>query len=271
MARWVLHKMRMWDVRTAAGVDAFVANSQFIARRIWKTYRRPARVIYPPVDVSAFALGEKRDDFYLTASRLVPYKKIDVLIEAFADLPDRRLIVIGDGPELKRLRGKAGPNVSLLGYQDFSVLRDHMQRARAFLFAAREDFGIVPVEAQAAGTPVIAYNRGGASEVVRGLDAPRPTGVLFDEQTPGAVVEAVRQFEREQHRIRPTDCRANALRFSVEQFQREFYDFVQQQWHAFSQQIAVSSERGPARPGGRTRRRTAWVSRHVPIAGMIRC
>lgn len=233
-ARWMLHKLRQWDVRTSHGVDSFVANSQFIARRIWKTYRRHARVIYPPVDTEAFSLCEDREDFYLTASRLVPYKRIDVLIDAFNQLPDKRLVVIGEGPEWKRLRAKAGRNVTLMGHQDFAVLRDHIQRARAFLFAGREDFGIVMVEAQAAGTPVIALGQGGASETIWGLDAPRPTGVLFDEQTPEAVAEAIRTFEREQHRIQAADCRQNASRFSVKRFQREFFEFVQHQWRGFS-------------------------------------
>ena len=149
-ARWMLHKLRIWDHRSAAGVDSFVANSRFIARRIAKVYRRDADVIYPPVDTAAFSPLAKRDDFYLTASRLVPYKRVDVLVEAFARLPDRRLVVVGDGPELGRLRAKATPNVSLVGYQDAAALRDYLQRARAFLFASREDFGIVLVEAQAA-------------------------------------------------------------------------------------------------------------------------
>ncbi len=236
LARWMLHKLRTWDVRTAHGVDSFVANSQFIARRIWKVYRRHARVIYPPVDTGAFTLSKDREDFYLTASRLVPYKKIDVLIEAFAQLPDKKLVVIGDGPDLKKLRAQAGPNVTLLGYQDSTVLRDHIQRARGFLFASREDFGIVLVEAQAAGTPVIAFGQGGALETIRGLDADKPTGVLFDQQTPAAVVAAIRTFEREQHRIHAAECRENAMRFGLERFHREFFEHATAQWDLFRSQ-----------------------------------
>jgi glycosyltransferase involved in cell wall biosynthesis len=234
LARWMLHKLRVWDARTAAGVDHFAANSQFIRRRIWKAYRREARVIYPPVDTSAFPLGEAREDFYLTASRLVPYKRVDLLVEAFAQLPRRRLVVIGDGPQLATLRRKATPNVSLVGYQEAEVLRDALQRARAFLFAGREDFGIVLVGAQAAGAPVIAYGRGGAAEIVRGLDAPAPTGVLFGEQTPEAVVQAIGTFEREAGRVSPTECRRNALRFGVERFRREFADFAADAWRQLS-------------------------------------
>jgi glycosyltransferase involved in cell wall biosynthesis len=232
-ARWMLHKLRMWDARTSHGVDSFVANSHFIAGRIRKAYRRRARVVYPPVDTEAFRLSQRREDFYLAASRLVPYKRLDVLVDAFALMPKKRLVVIGDGPDLNKLRARATSNVTMLGYQDSTVLCDLIGRARAFLFAAREDFGIVPVEAQAAGTPVIAYGRGGALETIRGLDSDAPTGLFFDEQTPAAVVEAIQTFEREEHRIKPADCRASAMRFGVERFKHEFLEHAMGQWHAF--------------------------------------
>ena len=161
LARMLLHYMRMWDQRTASGVDEFIANSHFIGRRINKSYRRQSTVIYPPVDTRQFTLHEAKEDFYLTASRMVPYKKIPLIIEAFAAMPDKRLIVIGTGPEMDKAREVAGPNVTLLGYQSFEVLLHHMQRAKGFVFAAEEDFGIAPIEAQACGTPVIAYGRGG--------------------------------------------------------------------------------------------------------------
>jgi glycosyltransferase involved in cell wall biosynthesis len=235
-ARWMLHKIRVWDTRTAHGVDSFVANSHFIARRIQKVYGRQAQVIHPPVDVEAFVPSENREDFYVTASRLVGYKKIDILVEAFAQLPDKKLIVIGDGPDMKKLRAKAPPNVSLVGHQAFWALRDYLQRARAFLFAAREDFGIVAVEAQAAGAPVIAFGQGGALETIRGLDTPRPTGVLFREQTPASVVQAIRTFENQQHRLHATECRANAARFGIERFRREFFDHVMSRWDIFRSQ-----------------------------------
>ena len=243
LTRWLLHKMRIWDARTANGVDAFVANSHFIARRILKTYGREARVIHPPVDVEAIKPGDVREDFFLTASRLVPYKQVGVIVEAFASLPRRRLVVIGDGPELGRLRAKATPNVTLLGFQDTATLHDHLRRARAFVYAAREDFGIVLAEAQAAGTPVIAFRRGGAAEIVRGLETANPTGVLFEHQSPTCVAEAISTFEREEHRIRPPDCRANAERFAVERFRREMQQFVDSQWKQFSREV-------PAAPGG---------------------
>jgi len=233
LARWMLHKIRLWDVRTAHGVDAFVANSQFIARRIWKCYHRTAEVIHPPVDIDAFPLCEDREDFYVTASRLVPYKRVDLLVEAFAQMPEKRLLIIGDGPELRKLRAMATPNVQLLGYQSLATLRSTIQRARAFLFAAREDFGIALVEAQAAGTPVIALGQGGALETIRGLESDRPTGVLFDQQTPHSLIDALQTFEREQHRIMAAECRANAARFGIERFQRQFFDFAMQQWDHF--------------------------------------
>jgi glycosyltransferase involved in cell wall biosynthesis len=233
IARWMLHKLRLWDARSAQGVDSFVANSHFIARRIEKSYRRTADVIYPPVDTDAFALSTDREEFYVTVSRLVPYKRVDVLVEAFARMPHKPLVVIGDGPQFKALRACAPPNVTLLGHQGVEVLRSHLQRAAALVYAAREDFGIVLAEAQSAGCPVIALGRGGAPEIVRGLDIERPTGVLFAEQTPADVVRAVAEFERQRHRIDPAQCRANSLRFGVDRFRREFYEHAMRAWDAF--------------------------------------
>lgn len=233
LAKRMLHKIRIWDTRTANGVDEFVAISRFISRRIWKVYRRESSVIYPPVDVRAFDLREEKESFYLTASRMVPYKKIDLIVGAFSAMPDKRLIVIGDGPDFAKIKAKAGPNVELLGYQSFEVLRDHMQRARAFVFAAEEDFGIAPLEAQACGTPVIAFGKGGAVETIRGLDRDEPTGVFFPEQSAVAIQQAVHQFEQERDRIAPAACRANAMRFAPERFRQEFRGFVEQAWADF--------------------------------------
>jgi glycosyltransferase involved in cell wall biosynthesis len=234
--RALLHYIRGWDARTSNGVDAYIAISEFIRRRIWKAYRRESTVIYPPVDISAFELREQKDDFYVTASRLVPYKKVDLIAQAFAAMPDRRLVVIGDGPDFEKIRARAGTNVELLGHQPFEVLRDYFQRARAFIFAAEEDFGIVPVEAQACGTPVIAYGKGGALETVRGLDDETPTGVFFENQTDEALAGAVARFEREAARFSPTSIRGNALRFDVKRFRKEFTDFVEGHWEAFQTQ-----------------------------------
>ncbi len=236
LARLILHYIRLWDSRTPNGVDAFMAISEFIARRIHKVYGRASKVIYPPVDVSAFTLREQKDDFYLTASRMVPYKKIPLIIEAFAAMPDKRLVVIGEGPEFARCKAVATPNVELLGYQSFDVLRDHMQRARAFIFAAEEDFGIVPIEAQACGTPVIAFGKGGVRETVVGLNEPVapgkapqvPTGLFFAEQTIVAIRDAVKRFEQVRDDLTPTACRNNALRFAPARFRAEFEAFVEE-------------------------------------------
>ncbi|HEY8507310.1 MAG TPA: glycosyltransferase family 4 protein [Steroidobacteraceae bacterium] len=243
LARWLLHRARLWDTRTANGVDHFIANSHFIARRIWKTYRREATVIYPPVDVQAFQPGDRKDNFYLTASRLVPYKRVPVIVEAFAAMPDRRLIVVGDGSDMARVKALARPNIEVLGFQPTSVLRDLMQRARAFVFAAEEDFGIAPVEAQASGTPVIAFRRGGAVETIRS-DGPEPTGVFFDEQTPAAIAAAVREFERREHEFTPEACSRNARRFSVDVFRSRFSRFVQDRWEEFDWERHVGAARG---------------------------
>lgn len=229
LAKRELHKLRMWDLRTANGVDHFLANSRFIARRIWKVYRREATVIYPPVDVDSFSLCEQKEDFFLTASRMVPYKKIDLIAEAFSLMPDKRLYIIGDGPDFDKVKSKSGVNVELLGYQPFEVLRNYMQRAKAFVFAAEEDFGIVPVEAQACGTPVIAYGKGGALETVTEGE----TGLFFDAQTTSSVIEAVNRFENMKDRFIPAKIREKSLRFSRDRFKREFISFVDEAWETF--------------------------------------
>lgn len=234
LAKWLLHKMRLWDLRTANSVDCFIANSNFVARRIGKVYRRGAKVIFPPVDVSGFSLREDKEDFYVTASRMVPYKRIDLIVEAFSHMPDKRLVVIGNGPDMGKIAAKAGPNVEMLGYQSFEVLRDKLQRAKAFVFAAEEDFGIAPVEAQACGTPVIAYGKGGALETVLGLgDAESPTGVFFDEQSVSSLVAALRAFEQNEELFSPDNCRQNALRFSTEEFGAQFSNYVASEYEKF--------------------------------------
>ena len=233
LIRWFLHRIRLWDLRTANGVDAFVANSHFIARRIWKVYRRDAEVIYPPVNIDAFGLRTEKENFYFTASRMVPYKKIALIVEAFTKMPKHKLVVIGDGPEFQKIKSRAGSNVELLGYQPFDVLRDHMQRAKAFVFAAEEDFGITPVEAQACGTPVIAFGKGGALETVREADRTAPTGMFFFAQTTDAIIGAVEDFEADPDRFMPAACRTNAERFSPERFRTEFLKSLITHWTAF--------------------------------------
>ncbi len=222
MARSMLHKIRLWDLRTANGVDDFIAISDFIALRIWKVYRRESVVIYPPVDVEAFKLHEKKEDFYLTASRMVPYKKIDLIVEAFSAMPNKKLIVIGDGPDFEKIKAKAGTNVILMGYQPFEVLRDHMQRARAFVFAAEEDFGIAPVEAQACGTPVIAFGKGGALETVEN----GVSGLFFDTQDIESLCKAVEKFETMEFDYPKISI--HARKFSEERFLAEMKLFFQE-------------------------------------------
>lgn len=221
-ARWMLHHIRLWDVRTANNVDHFIANSHFVAKRIQKTYGRFADVVYPPVSLSSFPLQKEKEDFYVTASRLVAYKNVDLIVEAFKRMPARRLFVIGEGPEYKRLARLCSSNVTLLGYQSQEELASWLGRARAFIFAAVEDFGIAPVEAQGCGTPVIAYGRGGVVESVNGLDDENPTGCFYMEQSPEAICNAIEEFENQTHRFSPEACRQNAERFSEKRFQDLF-------------------------------------------------
>jgi glycosyltransferase involved in cell wall biosynthesis len=234
IARWLLHKIRIWDVRTANGVNQFIAISNFIARRIHKVYGRESKVIYPPVDTDLFSLRSDKEEFYLAASRMVPYKKMSLIVEAFCGLPEKKLVVIGDGPEFKPIRSIVPGNVTLLGYQPNAVLKDYMQRAQAFIFAAEEDFGIVCVEAQACGTPVIAFAKGGALEIISGPNSAEPTGVFFDEQSSASIQQAIRRFDHERGRITPEACRKNALRFGITRFRREFSDLIAQEWASFS-------------------------------------
>ncbi len=225
IARWVLHYLRIWDVISSNRVDYYIANSIYVANRIRSIYRREAKVIYPPVDVDSFELCERKDEYYLAASRLVPYKRIDIVVEAFAGMKNRRLLVVGDGPDMKRIKKIAGKNrnIEILGYQPAEKLGEYMQRARAFIFPALEDFGIMPVEAQACGTPVIALGRGGAAEsVINGK-----TGIHFYTQEPDAVVAAIEDFEREKRSFDPKALRENALRFGVERFRRKYKNYVE--------------------------------------------
>lgn len=235
IAKWLLHKIRLWDYRTASGVDSFIAISNFIARRIRKVYRRESEVMYPPVDVHNFEFYDEKENFYMTASRMVPYKKIDIIVDAFSKLPDKQLIVIGEGPDFEKIKLKATSNVKMMGYQRFEVMKDYMQRAKAFIFAAEEDFGIAPLEAQACGTPVIAFGKGGALETIRGLDHAEPTGLFFAEQTPDAIVAAINEFESLNEIIKHKSCRENSLRFSPERFRAELKCYVEQQWQAFQE------------------------------------
>lgn len=231
--RWLLHKIRMWDYRTSNGVDYFIANSKFIARRIKKVYGREADVIYPPVNTDMFQPKDNKDDYYVTASRMVPYKKVDLIVESFSHMKDKKLVVIGDGPDMEKIKAKASSNIEILGYQNNDVMQEYMRNAKAFVFAAEEDFGITPVEAQACGTPIIAFGKGGALETVVGKNAENPTGVFFEEQKIESVVTAVNSFEREQHIYTPENCRLNALKFSTDRFNQEFSKYIEDKWNLF--------------------------------------
>ncbi|WP_297894634.1 glycosyltransferase family 4 protein [uncultured Campylobacter sp.] len=228
LAKYFLHKIRLWDASTANRVDHYVANSRYIARRIQKTYGKPSDVIYPPVDVDKFTLRETKEEFYLTASRMVPYKKIDLIVEAFSQT-DKKLLVIGDGPDMAKIRSKAGKNVELLGFADDETMADLMGRAKAFVFAAEEDFGITPVEAQACGTPVICFGRGGARETV--LDG--ESGLYFMEQNAKELLAAVAKFEQNYDKFEPTKIRENSLKFSRARFEAEIKSYVEKKYEEF--------------------------------------
>jgi len=236
-ANRLLDGLQRWDRANSARVDSFATLSRYIADRIARAYGRTATVIHPPVDVEYFDLDHTRrpgsGDYYFTMSRFVPYKRIDLIARAFALLPDRRLVIAGTGPDVSKVRAAAGPNVELIGRVGRDEAKSLLGGARAFLFAAEEDFGIAPVEAQARGVPVIAFGRGGALETVRGLTRDEPTGVFFEEQSEPSIAEAVRQFELNAHRIHPTACRANAERFAEHVFRDEFSAFVDREWQAF--------------------------------------
>jgi len=222
ITRMIMHYMRLWDVSTANRVDHYIAISKYIAKRINKIYGRQAAVIYPPVDLDTFTPGSKKDDYYLTASRMVPYKKVDLIVEAFSGMTDKKLVVIGEGPDFQKVRSKAGKNIELLGYQPTAILKEYMQRARAFVYAAEEDFGIVTVEAQACGTPVIAFGKGGSLETV----IEDKTGIFFHEHTTADLQAAVRKFENIEERFSPQELEKNSKRFGQERFKQEFKEFI---------------------------------------------
>jgi glycosyltransferase involved in cell wall biosynthesis len=225
--RYLLHRLRQWDVLTANRVDYFIANSKTTARRIWRCYRRPAEVIYPPVDTERFCYQPQKQDFYLTVSRLVSYKKISLIVQAFNQL-GRSLVVIGGGPELPQIRQLANSNVQILGWQPDAIVEQYMAQAKAFVYAAYEDFGIAPVEAQACGTPVIAYGQGGTLETVRDVrqHGEQGTGLLFGQQTEASLVEAVETFEQYQKTLIPEVARSHALSFSPGIFQDHYLTFL---------------------------------------------
>lgn len=230
LVRLMLHPIRQFDAIAGSRVDYYISNSDYVGQRIRKTYRRKATTIHPNIDISNFELCNDKQEYYLASSRLVAYKKIDTIIEAFNQMPDKKLVVIGGGPNLEAYRKLAKDNVTVMGYQPFDVLKDKMQHAKAFIFAADEDFGMIPIEAQSCGTPVIAYGHGGSLETVNG----GKTGLFFYEQTPEAIVEAVNKFEAMGSQpFAPADCRQWAEGFSEERFKREIKEFVEEKYEEF--------------------------------------
>ena len=228
LARIVLHYLRLWDVSSANRVDHFIANSHYTAHRIWRTYKREATVIYPPVDTEKFTLQNERGDYFLFVSRLVPYKKADMVIRTFIEL-GLPLKVVGDGPMMRECQQLATANIEILGELESDQIVRLMSGARALVFAAEEDFGIVPVEAQACGTPVIAFGRGGLTETVvpaDGINWEKATGVFFYEQKEMDVQKAVEQFIKWESSFDRQVIRKNAERFSADRFRREMTDFI---------------------------------------------
>jgi glycosyltransferase involved in cell wall biosynthesis len=214
---------RKWDAKVSQNVDYYISNSSFTAQRIRKFYGKKAHVIYPPVNIDRFEVEAKKEEFYVTASRLVCYKKVDLVVAAFTKMPDKKLIVIGDGNEKARIEKMAGPNITILSHLEFEKFHHYMRKAKAFVFAGKEDFGITLVEAQACGTPIIAYKKGGAGEIVKN----RETGLLFNKQSVDEIIGAVQEFEANYEKsFIAEDIRKNAERFSLERFNTEMMSFV---------------------------------------------
>lgn len=225
--RYMLHRLREWDTRTAHGPDLMLANSNYVRSRIKHIYGRDSRVVFPPVSLGELDFVADKDDYYVSASFLAPYKRTDLVIQAFNEMPSRRLVIVGEGQQSSRLRALAGPNISFAGFLPRREYVRTVAQARAMVFAGCEDFGIALAEAQACGTPLIAFGRGGATDIVQRLGvAKAPTGVLFGKQTVAALKEAVAYFEDNQVSVTATACRENSERFSEERFDREFLDAV---------------------------------------------
>ena len=234
LTRYLLHRLRQWDVITANRVDYFIANSQHTACRIWRCYRRPATVIYPPVNIERFPVLTMKEDFYVTVSRLVSYKQVSLIVQAFNQLK-KPLVVIGTGPELSKIRKLAQPHVQVLGEQSDEIVEKYMARAKAFVYAAIEDFGIAVVEAQACGTPVIAFGAGGALETVRDITQhpDSGTGIFFTSQTVEALVAAVEKFEAYQQTFNPEQVRSQAAKFASKIFEERFQAFLERSCQEF--------------------------------------
>lgn len=228
VTRYLLHQLRMWDVLSANRVDYFIANSYHTARRIWRCYRREATVIYPPVNIENFSFSPDKQDFYLTVSRLVSYKQVSLIVSAFNQM-QKKLVVIGTGPEMKKIRKIANPNIQILGWQPDEVVKQYMAHAKGFVYAACEDFGVALVEAQACGTPVIAYDAGGAKETVRDIRTwgETGTGILFEEQKEASLIGAIETLEASYSKFIPEYVRSHAEQFKSQIFAQRYLEFLQ--------------------------------------------
>jgi glycosyltransferase involved in cell wall biosynthesis len=219
---FIIDYLRNFDIKSSKNADYIITNSSFVQKWVQKRYSRESKIIYPPVATEKFTLCEEKEDYYLTAARFAPYKKIKLIVEAFNQMPHKRLILIGDGEEYAEIKALAKSNINLLGYKNTQELVPYMQKAKAFVYAAIEDFGIVPIEAMACGTPVIALNKGGTAEtVIDGVN-----GLHFENQTTEEIIEAIQYFEKCSFNAREISQYAQS--FSTQRFQKEIGDFLQE-------------------------------------------
>ncbi|WJJ97097.1 glycosyltransferase [Algibacter luteus] len=231
-ARYFLFKLRQWDYSTANRPNHYIAISKYVAKRVKKIYNKEAIVIYPPVDTNSFTLTDETKDYYITCSRMVPYKKIDLIVETFSK-SGKKLVVVGEGPDFKKIKKLAKPNIELMGYVEKDEMQKLIKQSRAFIFAAEEDFGIAPIEAQACGIPVIAFGKGGALETINGVFPSKNkisdevTGVFFNKQNVNSLLEAIDYFEMNEALFDKKTIRKNTDRFSIERFENEFKETVE--------------------------------------------
>jgi len=226
--------LRVWDLATASRVDYFISNSDNVRKRILKYYKRESRVIYPPVPVNDFIFSDKKEGYYLIVSQLVSYKRIDLAVDAF-NILGKELVIIGDGPEKKKLIKRSNKNIKFLGWQDDKVLKEYYSKARAFIFPGEEDFGITPVEAQASGTPVIGYGKGGILETV--IDG--VTGMFFYRQDTAELVEAVKEFEKIRDNMDSNRMRENARRFTTSEFEKQIKSFIMEKYSDYCREYGL--------------------------------
>jgi len=223
IAQETMHRLRIWDLRTIHSIDCLVANSTYVQRRISKLYKRDSIVIHPPVPINAANLADSDDGYYLTGSRLVSYKRTELVVEAFSQLPNKKLVVVGDGPEFNNIKSIAGRNVEMVGYTTDRELIGYFQGAKAFITAGLEDFGIMSVEAQLCGTPVISYGYGGAVDAINPRQSTlKPSGVFFMKQTVESLLDAIKEFEKDISLFHPENCFRSGKRFSPENFRTKF-------------------------------------------------